>query len=754
MRPLSRLPVRRSAVRYGRPAELPLRVVPAPQADVHDGLRGIWRHRGAVALCTACFCAASVVVALWLPTYYVASARVQVGVPDVQVFASDRPAESGATNNEKVENERIAIQSRPLIKQVVDRLQLAKNPEFNPALNKNPDRFGYPAARRFVLSLVSRFVPGIAPGPETPSATDTRAVDDQLIDAVLARIDVSTLGRSQVLNIQASSRDRNLAAAIANTLAEVYRAYEKSDKTADSNRIEGYLARRIAELRQQVNSSERAVAEYRKKYGLYQGASASVMSQQLTELNTQLIEAQTNKAEADSRLREALALRSQATSDDALPEVLSSPVIQQLREQQAEVERNLAELSASLGPRHPKIINLRAAKADIAAKISAEVARVVAGLRHQARTAEARYQALAGNFERLKTEAGGVNEQSIELAALERDAAVNSNLLEAMLNRAKETFGREEIEQPDAKILSPASPPDHPSYPPKTLIVLLGTLLGALLGALLAHLREGLDRTFRRAAEVERATGLPVISMVPNLKRSVRPALQMVRQPISTYSEALRKIYVGLQLSAKSETPKTILFTSSTPAEGKSVMAASLGRLLALSGKRVLLIDCDWRSPTLHRIFQCSNRYGLAQLVFDDDVTPQKAIHNDPVSGADVLVSGGWTPHASEMLMSDRIEAMFATFAERYDLVILDSAPVLVSSEVLVLSRLADKTVFIVRWGHAKRDSVLDALRQLNDAQADISGIVMSRVDAKRYRAFAYDHLNYDYGSISIASKA
>jgi Mrp family chromosome partitioning ATPase len=135
----------------------------------------------------------------------------------------------------------------------------------------------------------------------------------------------------------------------------------------------------------------------------------------------------------------------------------------------------------------------------------------------------------------------------------------------------------------------------------------------------------------------------------------------------------------------------------------------------------------------------------------EDTVSASSAIFNDPLSGLDVLVSGGWTPRSSEMLMSDRLGAMLRTFSKNYDLVILDSPPVLVSSEVLVLSRLVDKTVFVVRWGHTRREAVLDAMRQLIDAQSDVAGVVMSRVNAKRYRDFAYAHMNYDYGSKSLA---
>lgn len=397
------------------------------------------------------------------------------------------------------------------------------------------------------------------------------------------------------------------------------------------------------------------------------------------------------------------------------------------------------------------VINAQAAIADVRAKIRAEMGRIVEGLRHQAATANARYTALQGNFERAKGQMGSANTRNVDLQALEREATVNSNLLEAMLNRVKETMGREEIEQPDAKLISRASPPQRAGYPPKFLIVLLGTASGLLLGALAALLCESADRTFRRSDEVERVTGLPVLSLVPNVKRMTPAVTQILRRPVSTYGEALRKIYVGLQLSGKSDPPRTILFTSSTPSEGKSVMAASFARLLARNGKHVLLVDCDWRSPSLHRLFQCSNQDGLAQLMSQDRGAVPAAIFHDAASGLDVLVSGGWTPQSAEMLMSDRLGAILQSCAKNYELVILDSAPVLVSSEALVLSRLVDKTVFVIRWGHTSRDSALDALRQLADAQADIAGAVLSRVDAKRYREFAYAHMNYDYGSEPVA---
>lgn len=730
-------------VPYNGAAEVPLWAPPPPEPDFLDGLRKIWRHRRTVAVCTVLFAGASVLVARWLPTYYTASAEIQVGVPDVQIFPGDPRFMPGAPNDAAVENERIAMLSRNLIGEVVDRLNLARDPRFNPAI---ADKDQHWFERLFSLHGFSSANSALLPNSKSPAPPPSPAVTDKVIDNVLAHFDVSVLGRSQVLNVSAWSRSPALSAALVNALVGVYLKHEKNEKVDESNRVESYLENRIAQLQSQVDKSEEAVAAYRKEYGLFNGTNASVASQQLTELNTQLIDAQTAKAEADSKLSEALALRSQGARN-SLSEVLNSPVIQVLDEQEATAEQRLAQLSQSYGPRHPKILDARAAVAKIKSKIALETDRVIDGLRNQARAADARYGALKKNFSQQTGQMGVVSEKNVKLDALERDATVNSKLLAAMLGRAKQIFGRNEIDQPGARMLSPAAPPELPSYPPRMLIVLLGSVGGLLIGGLVALLRDSIDRTWRRAEEVEQATGIPVLSMVPNLRGSPPPVAQVLRTPFSTYNEALRKIFVGLQLFVKGDAPpKTVLFSSAMPAEGKSVLAASLARLLALNGKRVLLIDCDWRNPAVHRLFQCSNRNGLAQLICGEDATFRDVIYNDPLSGLDVLVSGEWTPQSSDMLTSERLVAMLRTFSKNYDLVILDSAPVLISSDVLVLSRLVDKTIFAVRWGHTRREVALDALRQLIDAQADVAGIVMSRVDTRRYRDFAYGNLNYDYG--------
>lgn len=761
------LPDRLTAPRHLQPAAptvpiyaAPLVYAPAPQAGGEgfiETMRKLWRNRGLIALCTLAGTALAILVVRQIPSLYLADARVLVGVPAARALNIEAIIADISPDAERIQNEAYIVQSRDVARQVIERLKLAENPEFNPALRPDPGWTGYLNPLQLLPDSWRPHIPGLgSPAPQEALAPEVRREREMntVIDTVLSKVEATTLGRSHVLNIEARSQVSDMAAALANGFAGAYLERQRSDKIEASAEVEKFLADRIAVLRDQVEKSDRAVESYRRQNNLYRGASAGVTAQQLTELNTQLISAQTAKAEAEARLGEAQALRRTGVDNESVPEVLRSPLIQSLKTQQAEADRRVAELSGSYGPQHPRVISARAEARDIRGKVSAEVGRIIDGLRHEMRTATARYDALRQNFERLQNQAGGVNEKAIRLDALEREATVNRNLLEQMLSRAKETVGQEQLQKPNAKLISMAAPPDRPGFPPKSLLVFLGLLTGSLIGVVIALLRDSIDRTFRRADQIESLTGLPVLSLIPTLRGGMTPLAHVLRKPVSPYSEALRKLHIALELSNASATPKTILFGSAVPGEGKSVLVGSLGRLLASHGRRVLLIDCDWRNPRLHRLFQCQNRNGLAELLCDESDSIDQCIHTDTLSGADIIPAGMFTPQAMRYLTSDRMRLILQALAPRYDIILLDSAPVLVGAEVLTLSRMVEKVAFLVRWGDTRREAVMEAIKDLLEVQADIAGVVMTRVDSKGYRNYAYSGMSYEYDRAVLAKPA
>ncbi len=763
-----RLPRRRTALRAVPPAERyypagpALRAAPSTEDEGFVAtMRKLWRRRGFILVCTVVLGGAAMLAAWSMPSFYVSEARVLVGIQAPRLLNNVEAVLADVSPDaERVQNEGFVLQSRNIARQVIDQLKLKDDPEFNPELRKPsmwarwarlPDFRAYlPAA---VATWFDRASPDKGAEPPPPDAAQIEARrNDRMIGILLSRVDVSTLGRSHVLSVKAEAQNPATAAAIANALAEHYLEYQRREKIASMDRVDKFLLGRIAELREQVRKSDQAVEDYRRSNDLYKSGGNGVTAQQLSELNSQLLAAQTAKAEAESKLNEAQEMRKGGMDGESVPEVLRSPLISALKQQLSDTERRAAEASATLGARHPAMAQARAEAGNVRARVNVEVAKIIDGLSRESRTASARYNALAQNFERLKRQMGAVNNQSIQLEALERDATVNRNLLEAMLSRAKQTTGTEDILQANAKLVSQAAPSEVPAYPPKPLIALLGVLGGLMVGSAIALLRENGDRTFRRADQIEALTGLPVIAMVPQVGGRTPPAMQVLRQPTSTYSEALRRLHIGIELSEAAESPRTILFSSATPAEGKSVMASSFGRLLASNGKRVLLIDCDWRSPRLHQVFHCSNREGLASLLTEKPADLDEVIHHDALSGLDVMPAGPWSPRSAHLLSSDRMRHLLDALVAHYDFVLLDTSPALVTADVLALSRLVEKVVFVVRWGHTRQENALEALKQIIDAQGDVAGVVMSRVVSKQYRQYGHRDPFYEFTRPSRAT--
>jgi succinoglycan biosynthesis transport protein ExoP len=723
---------------YSQPAQEITRLY-APQPETEsfaETLQKLWRHRTLIIAVTLVFGAIAVIVAKVMPTYYAAEARVLVGVPPLKVLNIQSILQDENPDADRIQNEAYVLQSRELAAAVATKFGLVGDPEFNPFIETDDQSLWQKHVSKPLSALfqTEEEVP--------PTAED---VQRAVVDTLLARTSVAQLGRSHVLGIKVKSVSPQRSAELGNAFAETYLSQQRDEKVQASDEADKFLTTRIEELRQQVAKSDQAVEDYRRKYGLFKGASAGITSQQLTELNTQLIAAQTAKAEADSRLLEAQSLGGKVADANAVPEVLKSPLIQTLKAQAAMAEQKLADVNSRLGARHPQRRAAQAEVADVRGKIGGEVARTVEGLRRESQAANARYEDIKRSFEQLKVKMGGVNDQQITLDALEREANVNRHLLEQMLGRAKEMIGQQQLQRANAKLISRADVPWTPAFPPKPLIVLFGLIAGGLLACIWALMRESMDQTFRRGRQMEAATGLPVLAMIPQVKDRMGPLQHVLRKPISPYTESLRKLHTALELSEAAYSPKLIMFCSAVPEEGKSVLVGSLGRMLAAHGRRVLLIDCDWRRPALHSLFRVSNEGGLAAVLDEQADQSSRLIHTDPLSGVDVLTAGEVSPSGVRQLTSDRFRAILQGLADDYDFVLLDTPPVLIGAEVLSIARMVDKVAFVSRWGSTPRQTSLEALKQLLEAGADVAGTVLSRVDMKGFGRYAGVPMSYQY---------
>jgi capsular exopolysaccharide synthesis family protein len=277
--------------------------------------------------------------------------------------------------------------------------------------------------------------------------------------------------------------------------------------------------------------------------------------------------------------------------------------------------------------------------------------------------------------------------------------------------------------------------PSSPDVPKILILALLGSLSLALG---FVKLLDRLDNVFRTANDVEERTGLPCVGMIPNLKRArVRRRDRRIR---SIFAEGVRTVRTSL-LSSPGLPTKVLVVTSSIPAEGKSVMAAALARALAEAGRRTLLIDCDLRCPSVAELTSYSDGPQLADLLLGK-ISIEASIDCKVNAGVEVIGSKNPVPNAQDLLAGREMERLIKRARAKYDFVVLDTPPIMVVSDAALVSTLADGVLYVVRWGHTPRNTVLNGLKRLRAGSCRIAGVVLSRVDLKHHNKFRF----YDQG--------
>jgi polysaccharide biosynthesis transport protein len=712
--------------------------------DLRNMWRSVWRWRNLVLWTTIGLTALAIFAIYHLTPQYTGSAQVLVGIQQVKLGTVQDLLSDLKGDNEMIATEIGVVRSRKLAEKTVNKLNLDNDPEFNPALQS-------PGLFESILNSYHLIPQAWFSTPAETSADDRSMA--RIIDTFEDKLKVSNDGKSRIISIAFQSKNPITAARVANTLADEYIVERLDEKFDATQRANVWLADRLNTLRQEVQVSEDAVEKFRSENGLLRTQNPTVPGtqgmtltmQQVSQVSAEAITARTKFLEAQSRLaqlqRSGLAngrgTVDAALKDDNLTEVLQSPVIQNLRAQEADAQRRAADLAAQYGDRHPKMINVRAETAEIREKIRTEVARVVEALKNEVTTQQAREQSLNAMLSKIKADAARNDIAEVQLRDLERQAQANRTLYESFLTQFKQTQTQDSYQQPDADIISRASVPTLPSFPQKFVLILLSALTSFLIGVTLALICQNLDVAIRSMDQVRSLLGVHALGLVPavgGLRRIAgsRPEQEVLDRPLSAYAEAVRTIYTNLMLSDVDSRPRVVLVTSALPGEGKSTMALSLAQMVARFGQRAIVIDGDLRRPAMHRLAGVSHKPGLIEWLLDRN-TLDEVIYSTGPGGVDVIPAGDQPQLPPNLLSSDRFRQLLRGLMERYDMVILDSAPVLAVSDTRVLATLAEKTLFVVRWASTSRKVAASALRQLLEAGGQVAGVALTAVDVKAH---------------------
>lgn len=718
----------------------------ADEFDLQAILRVLSRRRWAIISVSLTVLVLSVLTAFQLVPRYTAEAVLMLDIRKSQVVNIEAVMSGLSPEAAAIRSEVDVLSSRTIAAQVVDRLKLATDPEFNPALRTEPSLLETLHPRTWIPESWRAALGGAEPEAQDPEilAEDERT---RLVDAVRGGFKVSTDGRSYSLRISYTSLDPRKAARITNAFAEVYLNDQLEAKFEATRRANDWLSTRLTELQEQVRVAENSVQLFREQNNLIQARGATVSGQQLTELNSQLVIARTERGQAEARLRAAQRATTTLDSIESAAEVMASPLIQRLREQESQVRRKEAELSNRYGARHPTMINVRAELADLQQKIGEEVRRIVQSLANQLDVARAKEQSLQASLSELEGISGDNSRAEVQLRELERQAEANRVLYENFLGRSKETREQQDLQTADARLISEAVPPVVPSFPNKKLIVALGALGGLFLGLLAAFALERLDRGFRGAEQVEALLHSPVLAQVPSLagRTKQKPEEYVLEKPMSSFAEALRSLRTALHYSNVDKPPKVIVVTSTIPREGKSTLCLCFARAAAKAGSRVLLIDADLRRPRIAKAMGVEAKGNLAELLAGEKDAAD-VIQIDELSGAHMITARPDTPNPQDLLSSRQMEKFITGARDLYDIIIIDTPPVLAVSDAAAVSKIADVVLYVVHWGSTKREMVVNGMKQLRAYNAPVAGVVLSQVDLKKHARYGYGDYGYYYG--------
>ena len=662
------------------------------------------------------------------------------------------------------ETEAAVIASRTLARRAVMRLDLANDPLFNPDLRPPP-----PGLLKSLLApVIAWFASDDAAGsrsdesrsePARPAATadafrgldeDERAdLIEYVVDGYLSGLSVLPANSSRVITVRYTSTNPYFAAVAANTSAQIYIADQLAAKGEATGRASVWLNDRAMELRRRVIESEQRLQEFRAESGIVEVEGATIYARQLAQLNSQLIVARTRRAEAEARYDQVQSLLSSEGGIETAAAVLDSALIQRLREQEAQILRKIAELNTQLRDGHPRMILARNELKDWRTKIASEVGKIVNNLGNELEIAMVRESNLQTEVTRLEKQLTQQKGASVALHTLESEVRANKQLYETILGRFKETKVQDdELQQADARIISKAVTPAGPFYPRKNVMIMAAFMASIFVAIAIAFGLEFIDSGFRGVDQVENLTGFSVLALLPMLnsqdRRSGGPHQFALDKPNSTFGEALRTLRTGLLLSSAGSPPKSVMIASSVPGEGKTSTSLSFAMTASRAGQRCILLDCDLRHPSLHTAIDFVNDRGLSDYLAGnsgiDDV-----IEIDPRTGLHFITAGSRAPNPTDLLGSPQMRALLERLSHLYDLVVLDSSPLLAVSDALVLMRQVDRVVFLIRWEKTRRETALLGIRQIIEAGGDLAGTVLTQVNMRKHGRYDYADAGYYY---------
>ena len=687
---------------------------------------------------------------------------IEKDAPTVARLEQMFQSQEGWYNDEFYQTQHRILQSRSLAKRTIDEMKLWDAPRLGngpePKAGISPAGIVWGAVDG-AIALAKR--PFTGPPPPAPAAAaeqpaaDENAAQSARISEFLGGLSIVPVRNTRLVEIRYSSSDPVFAAEAANAVAAAYIQQNMEFKLNTSKEAGDFLSERLAEQRNAVEASERALQEFKEKNGavaIADGAS-SISVQQITDLNAALIKAKTERITKESLFNQLQSMQASGTID-TFPAVLANEYVQGLKTNLAQLQREQAQLSERYGENHPEMIKIKSAVQAANAKLSGEIAKVVQGVNSEYRAALAQEQSLQGALNTQKAAALGQNKMSVTYSVLQREADSNRQIYESLLQQAKEAGISGERRATNVRVVDQAEVPGAPVSPNLRADMTFALVAGLVFAIGLAFGFEYLDNRIKTPQELKAQLGIPFLGMVPTVTVEGEPNPLLDGGVPQNFAEAFKSVRTNVLFSSADEGMRTLVVTSAGPGEGKSLVASNLALALAQAGQRVLLIDADMRRPRVHDIFGGSQEPGLSNVLAGNAKTSE-AIRKSKTSGLWLMPAGHIPPNPAELLGSRRYTDFMASLSVHFDWVLLDTPPVMVVADSSIVANQSSGVVFVVRADHTSKHSVRAAVEQLEAANAHLIGSVLNSVDLVRnpYYYSAYYRKEYSRYYVSAAGR-
>lgn len=668
----------------------------------------------------------------------------------VNLEKSQASVQSPQTDDAAIESQVLLSQSVAVLRRVVDTLKLTEDPDFMPTPG-------------ILASLNNMLSPQDRPAVDQHEAKTMSAV------AILrGRLKVVRQRNTFLVDINVDSHEPRRAAEIANAIAGAYFEELIRSKSDATKTAAGWLNQQLTDLKTRLQASDKAVEDYRGQHNLTLTKGETVNGQQISDLNSKLVQARAEAAEARAKYEQVAQIAQSKGDPGSLTEALASDTIARLRGQYAQLSMSEADLSSRYGAQHPQVTAVRAQLRDTKRLIGEEVRRILQSRHHEYEVAAAREASLATSLNGLQDVSTASGQAEVRLRELQLEADANRALYESFLGHYKEATARESFELPEARVVSNASVPMQPSFPKAFLFLGLAIPLGLGIGSLLAIGIDRFDRRVKTMEQVEAISGMPGIATVPLIglrelsritKRGRRElseyraqsprmlpfALQpplmryIVEEPNSVFAEAIRAVRLSIQHVARSRPMQVVMLTSAIDGEGKTTVAANLALSYAMVGVRTLLIEGDMRNPEVTRSLCPNAQLGLFDVA-RGRASLQQTILVDKTTTLSVLPSplSDEFETMSEFAYSDGMSIIMSELRRHFDMIIIDAPPLVPLVESRALGEHADGIVLAVGWNRTPGNLVGRAMDLLEPIKDRLLGAVLTSADLRKLRDYDY----------------